>query len=50
MEAPGRRETWVTWPSTQTGPSREIHWPMSWATFRTGQGSSGELRSAIPAA
>ena len=44
MAAPGRREIWATWPSTQTQPSRPIHSPIRWLTTRTGHGCSGVLR------
>src|SRR5688572_7904311 len=40
---PGRRETWVTWPSTQTRPSLSIHSASDLATVRTGSGDSALL-------
>ena len=38
---PGRRLIWASWPSTQTPPSRSIHWLTALATARTGAGDSG---------
>src|SRR3954454_11485735 len=37
-----RRESWATWPSTHTSPSRPIHSATLRATVRTGHGDSGE--------
>ena len=39
--APPRRSSWVTWPSTQTSPSRATHSAIFIATVRTGHGDSG---------
>src|SRR5215207_11120660 len=36
-----RRLSWVTWPSTQTSPSRDTHSAIFIATVRTGHGDSG---------
>ena len=46
VRAPGRRVIWVICPSTQTLPSRSIHWESLRATVRTGQGDSAELAGA----
>ncbi len=40
VDVPGRAETWVTWPSTHTAPSRLIHSVSLRATVRTGHGCS----------
>ena len=40
MPVPGRAVTWVSWPSTQTGPRRSIHFATLSATVRTGHGAS----------
>ena len=45
---PGRRLTWVIWPSTQTAPSRPTHWEMARAICRTGAGADGEVSRAMP--
>ncbi len=44
---PPRRLIWVTWPSTQTAPSRSIHWPIAWVIWRTGAGFSAEVSMAM---
>ena len=41
-----RRLSWVTWPSTQTSPSRATHSAIFIATVRTGHGVSGLVGSA----
>ncbi len=47
--APGRRESWVICPSTQTAPSRSIHPPISRETSPTGSGASADVLRAIRA-
>src|SRR4051794_29834086 len=49
VAAPPRRDSWATWPSTQTSPSRPIHSATLRATVRTGQGASGEEGAVTPA-
>ena len=46
---PARRLIWVTWPSTQTAPSRSTHRRSRWAIWRTGAGCSGEVSRAMAA-
>src|SRR3954462_13168098 len=43
-----RRESWATWPSTHTSPSRPIHSATLRATVRTGHGASGEEGAVTP--
>src|SRR3712207_9231657 len=45
-----RRDSWATWPSTQTSPSRPIHSATLRATVRTGQGASGVEGEVTPPA
>ena len=46
VRVPGRRDSWVICPSTQTWPSRWIHSAILTLTVRTGHGSSAELAAA----
>src|SRR3954451_24289277 len=48
VAAPPRRDSWATWPSTHTSPSRPIHSATFRATVRTGHGASG-LDGAVTA-
>src|SRR3954471_23729217 len=48
VAAPPRRDSWATWPSTHTSPSRPIHSATLRATVRTGHGASGEEGAVTP--
>src|SRR3954447_2362169 len=48
VAAPPRRESWATWPSTHTSPSRPIHSATLRATVRTGHGASGDDGAVMP--
>jgi hypothetical protein len=48
VPTPGRRLTWVIWPSTHTAPSRPTHCEMARAICRTGAGADGEVSRAMP--
>ncbi|MDH6440298.1 hypothetical protein M2158_008839 [Streptomyces sp. SAI-144] len=48
--APGRRDSWVIWPSTHTAPRRSIQPPIRRDTSPTGRGASGVEFTAMPRA